>query len=109
MPGGMKKRKGRRQTVSVRKTTEVERTKTGLVVREAYSPKSTGKARTGYTGTAPSTAKRRRQQTGSSSVGADKQRVARAPGKRVQQKSGKTTTYYESRRNRSDANKSKRL
>lgn len=49
---------------------------------------------------------KRARQTGKSKTSADKKLLARFPGKR-RSKSGKT--YYESRRNRSDVNRKKKL
>ena len=77
-------------------------------VREKFTPTSQGRKKTGFTITKKTAPARAGSQTGPSHP-SDKTKVARAPGKRTQVgRGGKRTTYYEYRRNRSDADKRKR-
>ena len=97
-----------RPKISVRKTRTVATSKGERQVAEKYTPKGRGKAKTGFTSTGKTAASRAASQTGRSHV-SDRNKVARAPGKRTQRgRSGQGTVYYEYRRNRSDADKRRR-
>ena len=99
-----------RPKVSVRKTATVSTSKGDRVVVENYSPTGNGRTRTRFVGTAKTAAARRTSQTGGRSTAADKKKIAGAPGKRVRYDStGRVKTYYEYRRNRSDADKRRRI
>ena len=97
-----------RPKISVRKTRTVATSKGERQVVEKYTPKGRGKAKTGFTATGKTAASRAASQTGRSHP-SDRNKVARAPGKRTQRgRSGQGTVYYEYRRNRSDADKRRR-
>ena len=97
-----------RPKISVRKTGTVGTSRTGRQVVEKYTPRGRGKAKTGFTATGKTASSRAASQTGGSHA-SDKNKVARAPGKRSQRgRGGQATTYYEYRRNRSDADKRRR-
>ena len=107
--GSNKRTSNGRPKISVRKTKTVMTSKGDRQVMEKYTPRGKGKPDTGFTTTSKTASARAASQTGRSHA-SDKNKVARAPGKRSQVgRSGKNKVYYEYRANRSDADKRKRL
>ena len=109
---GAGKSKAKKSTISVQSSTVVEsdKAKGQVMVKEKYKPTGKGRAKTGLTVTKKSPTARNASQSGRSDRASDRQRTARAPGRRVQKgRSGKGSVYYEYRENRSDASTAKRI